>query len=176
MNYFVLRFDHSYRREDILALSRLSGRVLRKWRSRILSLLGYGVGIFAVLTGILLLWSEERVTPLGATMLLLGVLCIVSNIFRYRLNVWGAAKQAIRVENLTMKFTDEGLTEQSSKATLQMPYSAFERILHYRGRYFLFVDRMHAYILPEDRFAVGDPADFPRFIAEKIGKPIESIK
>ena len=53
MNYFVLRFDHSYRKEDILALSKLSGRVLRKWSRRILSLLGYGVGIFAVLTGIL---------------------------------------------------------------------------------------------------------------------------
>ena len=176
MNYFVLRFDHSYRKEDILALSKLSGRVLRKWSRRILSLLGYGVGIFAVLTGILMLVDDKKASPLAITMLLLGILCIIFSIFRYRLNAWGAAKQAINVENLTMKFTDEGLTEQSSKATLQMPYTAFERVLHFNGRYFLFVDRMHAYILPEDRFAVGDPADFPQFITEKAGKSIEYIK
>lgn len=47
MDYFVLRFDHSYRKEDILALSKLSSRIMRKWRSRIMrifcTVLGMGI-------------------------------------------------------------------------------------------------------------------------------------
>lgn len=51
-----------------------------------------------------------------------------------------------------------------------MPYHAFERLYHYRDRYFLFVDKLHAYILPEDRFVVGDSADFRAFIEAKTGQ------
>jgi len=34
MDYFVLRFDHSYRKEDFRALSKLAGKTTRKWSSR----------------------------------------------------------------------------------------------------------------------------------------------
>ena len=37
MDYFVLRFDHSYRKEDFRALSKLAGKTTRKWSSRIIS-------------------------------------------------------------------------------------------------------------------------------------------
>lgn len=56
-----------------------------------------------------------------------------------------------------------------------MPYHAFERLYHYRDRYFLFVDKLHAYILPEDRFVVGDSVDFRAFIEAKTGKTVEYI-
>ena len=56
-----------------------------------------------------------------------------------------------------------------------MPYHAFERLYHYRDRYFLFVDKLHAYILPKDRFVVGDSADFRAFIEAKTGKTVEYI-
>ena len=93
----------------------------------------------------------------------------------FRLNAWGARKQSLQVENLTMKFSDEGLTQSSSKAAASVPYHAFERLYHYRDRYFLFVDKLHAYILPEDRFVVGDSADFRAFIEAKTGKTVEYI-
>ena len=41
--------------------------------------------------------------------------------------------------------------------------------------HFLFVDKLHAYILPEDRFVVGDSADFRAFIEAKTGKTVEYI-
>ena len=34
MDYFVLRFDHSYRKEDFRALSKLAGKTTRKWSSQ----------------------------------------------------------------------------------------------------------------------------------------------
>ena len=175
MDYFVLRFDHSYRKEDFRALSRLAGKTTHRWRRRILSVFSTAVGLFSLLSGLLLLWSDEKVSDLTATLLLLGGLCLLLCIFRSRLNAWGMRKQALKAENLTMKFSDEGLTQSSDKATAIVPYSAFERLYHYRERYFLFVDRLHAYILPEDRFAVGDSANFRAFIEAKTGKTVEYI-
>ena len=67
------------------------------------------------------------------------------------------------------------LAQSSSKAAASVPYHAFERLYHYRDRYFLFVDKLHAYILPEDRFVVGDSADFRAFIEAKTGKTVEYI-
>ena len=43
MDYFVLRFDHSYRKEDFRALSKLAGKTTRKWSSRIISVFGFAV-------------------------------------------------------------------------------------------------------------------------------------
>ena len=164
MDYFVLRFDHSYRKEDFRALSKLAGKTTRKWSSRIISVFGFAVGLFAFLSGILMLWSDREISDLTATLLLFG-----------GLNAWGARKQSLQVENLTMKFSDEGLAQSSSKAAASVPYHAFERLYHYRDRYFLFVDKLHAYILPEDRFVVGDSADFRAFIEAKTGKTVEYI-
>ena len=96
--------------------------------------------------------------------------------FRSRLNAWGARKAgAPASRTLTIKFSDEGLAQSSSKAAASVPYHAFERLYHYRDRYFLFVDKLHAYILPEDRFVVGDSVDFRAFIEAKTGKTVEYI-
>ena len=173
MDYYVLRFDHGYRREDFRALSRLAGKTTRKWSRRILSFLGLTVGLLSVLSGILLLWSDEKISELAATLLLFGGLCMALCFFRSRLNAWGAERQALRVENLTMKFSDEGMTQITDKATALVPYGAFERLRHYQDRYFLFVDKLHAYILPEDRFVVGDSTGFRAFIEERTGKKVE---
>ena len=175
MDYFVLRFDHSYRKEDFRALSRLADKTTRKWSSRIIAIFGFVVGSFALFSGILMLWSDQEISDLTATLLLFGGLCLVLGFFRNRLNARGARKQALKVENLTMKFSDEELTQSSSKAVASVPYHAFEQLYHYQDRYFLFVDKLHAYILPEDRFAVGDSADFRAFIEAKTGKTVEYI-
>ena len=54
MDYFVLRFDHSYRKEDFRALSKLAGKTTRKWSSRIISVFGFAVGLFSLLSGLLM--------------------------------------------------------------------------------------------------------------------------
>lgn len=77
MDYFVLRFDHSYRKEDFRALSKLAGKTTRKWSSRIISVFGFAVGLFAFLSGILMLWSDREISDLTATLLLFGGLCLV---------------------------------------------------------------------------------------------------
>ena len=199
MDYFVLRFDHSYRKEDFRALSKLAGKTTRKWSSRIISVFGFAVGLFAFLSGILMLWSDREISDLTATLLLFGGLCLVLGFFRNRLNAWGARKQSLQVENLTMKFSDEGLA-QSSSAMIPTPPRISVRMLPVMeypfdgswgyqvtgyfaptSRYgtpkdfMAFVDKLHAYILPEDRFVVGDSADFRAFIEAKTGKTVEYI-
>ena len=111
----------------------------------------------------------------GIVWILLGEILLLVSVFYNRINAWGTRKQTLQVENLTIKFSDEGLAQSSSKAAASVPYHAFERLYYYRDRYFLFVDKLHAYILPEDRFVVGDSADFRAFIEAKTGKTVEYI-
>lgn len=174
MDYFVLRFDHSYRKEDILALSRLSSRIVRKWRSRIMRIFCTVLGMGILGSGVAVL-TLPGMTLNGIVWILLGVILLLVSVFYNRINAWGTRKQTLQVENLTIKFSDEGLAQSSSKAAASVPYHAFERLYHYRDRYFLFVDKLHAYILPEDRFVVGDSVDFRAFIEAKTGKTVEYI-
>ena len=96
MDYFVLRFDHSYRKEDFRALSKLAGKTTRKWSSRIISVFGFAVGLFAFLSGILMLWSDREISDLTATLLLFGGLCLVLGFFGNRLNAWGRESSRFR--------------------------------------------------------------------------------
>lgn len=175
MDYFVLRFDHSYRKEDFRALSKLAGKTTRKWSSRIISVFGFAVGLFAFLSGILMLWSDREISDLTATLLLFGGLCLVLGFFRQPPERMGARKQSLQVENLTMKFSDEGWRRAAARPRHRCRIMRSSGLYHYRDRYFLFVDKLHAYILPEDRFVVGDSADFRAFIEAKTGKTVEYI-
>ena len=73
---------------------------------RIISVFGFAVGLFAFLSGILMLWSGPRESDLTATLLLFWRAVFGARLFRNRLNAWGARKQSLQVENLTMKFSD----------------------------------------------------------------------
>ena len=115
MDYFVLRFDHSYRKEDILALSRLSSRIMRKWRSRIMRIFCTVLGMGILGSGVAVL-TLPGMTLNGIVWILLGVILLLVSVFYNRINAWGTRKQTLQVENLTIKFSDEGLAQSSSKA------------------------------------------------------------
>ena len=58
----------------------------------------------------------------------------------------------------------------------QYAYTAFSALYHSRGNYYLYVDKGHAFVLPERCFTRGDPAEFGAFIAEKTGLEMKEIK
>ena len=76
---------------------------------------------------------------------------------------------------VTVTLDDAGVRERSRKGESFYPYSSFISCFHSRGRYFLFVDKKHAVILPEQAIAVGDPAALGAKLSEKFGGAIPEV-
>ena len=77
--------------------------------------------------------------------------------------------------SVTVTLDDAGVREQGRKGEGFYPYASFIGCFHSRGRYFLFLDKKHAVILPEAAMAVGDPAALGARLAEKFGGPIPEV-
>lgn len=174
MDYFVLRFDHGYEKGDFIALNAVAAKKLTSWWKR-------GVGIIMLLAALFLIFGgaamlgDAEVRGSGITAMLMGAAFILLFVFKNRVNAWASRRNTAKMENLTIKCSDDGITEKSTEMLVQVPYTAIARVFHYRQRYFLFVDKRRAYILPEAHFVVGDPRDFASFITEKTGKTVEYI-
>lgn len=173
MDYFVLRFDHGYEKADFIAMQKLYQKKMLPWWKYVFALILLIAGVIVVAEGILLLAFGN--IGQGLFSLVWGLLLALLFLFRTRINAWGSRRQAMKTGNLTIKFSAEGLTETSRMGTFSMPYGNVERVFYYRERYFLFLDKRHAHILPERAFAVGDPKDFSTFIEDRTGKRVEYI-
>lgn len=175
MDYFVLRFDSGYDKDDFVALQKLYQRTLQPRWWRVLAVVMLLAAIFLILGGILLLTLDGEKLGQALLSMLAGGLLLTLFLFRTRINAWSAQRNTAKMMNLTIKFSAEYVTETTSGATLQVSYDQITRVFHYRERYFLFLDNRRAHILPEAHFAVGDPNDFPAFIEDRTGKQVEYI-
>ncbi len=174
MDYFVLRFDHSYEKADFIALNAVASKKLMPWWKRGVDIIMLLAALFLIFGGAAMLGDEE-VRGSGITAVLMGVALLLLFVFKNRVNAWASRRNMAKVENLTIKCSDDVITEKSTKMLVQVPYTTIARVFHYRQRYFLFVDKRRAYILPEAHFVVGDPHDFASFITEKTGRTVEYI-
>ena len=68
------------------------------------------------------------------------------------------------------------ISEKAESLTSEYAYTAFCDIVHYKGCYYLYVNKQQAFMLPERCFTEGDPAAFGRFIEEKTGLKLKEIK
>ena len=137
-----------------------------------------GVGAFvlvAVLTIVILanrLWDKRGVMiPYGIFILLLIALPFARRFMLDRL--YEANKSLCRGE---YRFRDSGVETGTESAVKIHTYFAFSELCHSGRTYYLYVDRAHAFVLPERCFTQGEPAAFGPFIAEKTGLKMKEIK
>ena len=76
---------------------------------------------------------------------------------------------------ITLTAEEEGLHAQADALSSDYSYQAFQDIARYNGAYYLYIDKGHAFILPESCFTQGDPAAFGSFIAEKTGLEVKEL-
>lgn len=162
--------------QQLLALNRLSGKTYRKWVSRCWRGIGGLLGSACLALSLLLWWADGfSMGILG--FLLLGAVLLASSIFYHYLNAWGSSRQIIQKAcQSTVRMDAEGFTEESEMATIYHRYGVFYALYAYSGYFFLFIDQKHAYILPKASFTRGNSEEFPRFIEERCGKPMITIK
>ncbi len=173
MDYFVLRFDGGYGKDDFVALQKLYQKKMLPWWKYVFAIIMLLAGAIIVVEGILLLALGN--IGQGLFSLALGLLLALLFLFRARVNAWSARRNMAKMENMTIKLSADHITETNAGAMFQVPYGNVERVFYYRERYFLFLDKRHAHILPEAHFAVGDPKDFSAFIEDRTGKQVEYI-
>lgn len=162
--------ETQYTFQDLLALNTLSARTYQRGRSVLCRLLLGAVGVFFTLTGILMLREEGPavqwvfVTAAGAWLLFTAIFTNYLNALRSR---------HMMVKDLgAMRYTfgEEEFVEACDKQTVSQRYGGLHSIFRFRERYFLFLDKKHAFILPRSAFLAGDLEEFERFLSEKCSR------
>lgn len=183
MDEIKYRFSVSGSREDYLALNRLFIQKSRLWRVVIplLRTVEFLLGAFCVLTGVLMLLPvaarEDRSWSLALGLLIPGLFLLYRSLFYYRRRARRTGRSAVQdAGEATLTFSDESITETTSKGGATYPYSAFVEAYAYDARWFLFLDERHAFILPRAAMTEGEKETFSAFLSEKLGKPVVTLR
>ncbi len=178
MEQVKYQFDlTSYSQQDLLALNKLSVKKnkLYRWLTLVFRLILCLAGIFFLLAGALLIYGgsigAKTDWPLSAIMILLGLLWLCMGIFYYQRK----ARRSRRISDagrIRAAFSDDGIEEESNKSRTCYRYDAFVGAYDYRGRWFLFLDKRHAIILPRAAMTMGKMETFASFLEQKLGKQI----
>lgn len=166
---------NGYSYQDLLVLCRVTARCYRRVRTVIYRTVVVLLGLAMLGLGALLLWAEG-VNSLGAALVLLGLLYLGLAVFHYRLAAWSSSRMQLKdVGEITVTLDDAGVRERGRKGEGFYPYSSFIGCVHSQGRYFLFLDKKHAVVLPEAAVTVGAPAALGARLAEKFGGAIQEV-
>lgn len=159
----------TYTFADMLALSRLMSGTYRRWRTVIYRLLTGLAGAAFTLAGILMLPEEGSLLP-AVFVMFVGALLILMSIFVNYVTALQSKRMVVEdLGQIEAVFDEDGFTMDCAKQTSFNPYTALHSIFRYKERYFLCLDKRHAYVLPYSSFTRGDRLEFERFLAEKTG-------
>lgn len=171
-----------YSRQDLLALNKLSVKKskLYRWLTPLFRLICCLVGIFFLLTGVLLIYGSctgfLRRWALAAFSIVLGFLWLYMGVFHFQRSAWRSRRLLLRdAGDIHVVFSEDGMVEDSKKGSGFYHYDAFVGAYDYCDRWFLFLDKRHAAILPRAAMTAGDPEAFGAFLEEKLGKPVLHI-
>lgn len=171
---------NGYTIQDLVVLCRITAKRYRRGRTAVHRTIYVLAGLVLLATGALLLLEATLQKGdsllLGAVLLAAGLLYLGLGIFYHRLTAWRSHQIQLKdVGEVTVTLDDAGVREQSKKGEGFYPYASFIDCFHSPGRYFLFLDKKHAVILPEAAMAVGDPAAFGPKLAEKFGGTVLEV-
>lgn len=170
---FELTVDYTFR--DLLSLNRLAGKTTRKWRTRFVRVFSAAVGILLIFSGILLL--GEELTSFTLFSFLMGFFFIGLSLGYHHLNATQSRRMMIKTSGPgAIAFGGQGFTERTNLGTSFRPYAAVYALYHFQSRFFIFLDKKHGYILPEEDFTLGLPAEFGVFLEERCSKKIIYIR
>lgn len=152
--------------QDLTALQRASQP---KW----LKILLWICAVFCMISAITL-WIWDAEDKINVSLITLFIWAIV--LFLDRFSGWMSYRGRNRgIKEISYTFCDETLLIQDALEEGKLGYAAFTKLVEDRKRYFLFVQKHAAYILPKSDFTEGDPAEFGAFIAEKTGLKVKRV-
>lgn len=171
----MFRFQFDYTLEDMNALSRLAGKTYRRKKVLITRTVLALLGLAYLAMGALFFADQSWVV--GIILFVAGVFFAAVAIFYHQGTAWRSKRMMVEGEGtFTVDLEEENVRGRSGKGESAYPYSAVTGAYHYQERYFLFVDKRHAMLLPERGLVQGDGAALKGFLEEKLGKEIKEIR
>lgn len=162
--------------QDLLALNRLNVKKskLYRWLIPLLRVVMCLVGGFAFLIAAMLIYDACHGAKMNwvllAAFLLLGLLWLYAGLFYYHRRARKSRRLALQdAGGIRIEFSGEDITGNDKKGCASYCYDAFAGAYDYCDRWFLFLDKRHALILPRTAMTEGDPEAFVRFLEKKIG-------
>ncbi len=173
--FFQCEIRYTY--QDLLSLNRLTSKIYRRVWSVLLRALCIILGLFLLATFLLSVFLlHDPVTELLVPGVV-GLLILLVGLFYQRLNALQSWRMMVKgAEEGRFTLDEDGVHEETAKGTSFHPYSAFFEIVDYRERYFFYLDKRHAYILPYSSFTAGNPAALAPFLEKQCGKPIRCVR
>ena len=171
----MFRAEIKYTKEDIRRFNRVHKKLRYRALYIVLDVIAV-LGVLCVLTSLGLIiywraWSGEMTRLMMILVAMTGA-WVFLNLSRNAAVLKGLNAKG----TTTVTTTEEGIRAAAEGMSTDIAFSALCDIIHYRGTYFLYVDKRRATILPERCFVEGDPAAFGAFLAEKTGLEVKEIK
>ena len=171
----MFQFQYDYTLEDMNALSRVTAKTYRRRRvliyRTVLALLGaayLAMGWFLFAPGSKLI---------GAILLGAGVLFLALSLFYHQGTAWRTKRMMVEGEgDFTVTLEEESVHGKSAKGESSYPYSAVIGAYHYRERYFLFLDKRHAMLLPERALVRGERDGLKEFLKDRLKQEIQELR
>lgn len=167
----MFQFQYDYTLEDMNALSRVTARTYRRKKVLLLRLALALLGVAYLVVGGAMFAPGSKL--FGVILLGAGLLFLCLALFYHQGAAWRTKRMmAAGAESSTVTLEEESVHGKSKLGESSYPYSAVIGAYHYRERYFLFLDRRHAILLPERALIRGDPTGLKDFLEKKMGKEI----
>ena len=180
---FRFELPEGYSFRDMLVLCRVYRRKsrLRRWFSRLFRLVMILFGGSMVLSA--LSWldggyvGETPLWVLVAWPLFMGTLLLALALFEDYLAAWGSRRRNLQdLGRISVCLDADGVIVETKKGKDIHPYGAFTEACAYKEYWLLFLDKRHAYILPQAAMTAGSPESFPDFLTEKTGKTVKKLR
>lgn len=170
----MFRFRFDYTLEDMNALSRVAAKTYRRKKVLITRMVMALLGLAYLAMGALLLFHQSWVT--GGIIFAAGVFFAAVAIFYHQGAAWRSKRMMVAGEGaFTVELEEKSVWGRSEKGESAYPYSAVTGAYYYKERYFLFVDKRHAMLLPERGLVEGDAMALKSFLEERLKKEIKEI-
>ena len=170
----MFQFQFEFTLEDMDTFSRMMAKTYRRKKVLIYRVVLALLAVAYLVMGGLLLFVGR--TVFGLFMIVGGVFFATRFLFYHR---W-VARRAIRgmkegSVGTTVTLEEERIHDKDEKMESVYPYGSIDNGYHYRDRYFLFLDKRRALILPERGLTQGDLGCLKKFLEDKIGKEIVEL-
>lgn len=170
----MYQFQYDYTLEDMNALSRVTAKTYRRKRVLVYQAVLALLGAAYLAMGWLLFSSGSKLV--GVILFVAGVLFLALSLFYHQGTAWRIKRMMVEGEGeFTVTLGEESVHGKSVKGESSYPYSAVVGAVHYRERYFLFLDKRHAMLLPERALTNGDRAGLRSFLTKKLGMEIKEL-
>ena len=180
---FRFELPDGYSYQDMLMLCRAYVRKgpVRRWLDRLFRLCMILLGGAWILSA--LSWldggyvGETPLWILVACPMLIGLFLLALGLFLDRLSAWGSRRRNLQdLGRISVCLDADGVIVETKKGKDIHPYGAFTEACAYKEYWLLFLDKRHAYILPQAAMTAGSPESFPDFLTEKTGKPVKKLR